>query len=130
MINEERIHEMTQLALYEERAEHRDERIGSHYRSDYLSGRLLMSFFCATIVYMIVIGLYVVYHVEEILLRIYGGGIVEIAVRVAVLYGVFLVAYMLLTFFVYNRRYTGALRDLKLYYYGLKNLTAEEEERN
>ena len=47
----------------------------------------------------------------------------ELLTSVLVKYIVFMIAYMAITYFVYNRRYTKGRREVKKYYGNLKKLT-------
>lgn len=128
MINEKRVYHMTQMARYEQNKARRDEHIGSYFRSDYISGRLLASFFCATLAYAIVLGLYCVYHFEEIMVTVYSEEVMRFVFRAAVYYLIFTAVYLLFTLLIYYRRYQHAVQDLKLYYVALRRLSEEYEE--
>ena len=125
MVNEDRTYLMTQMALYEQKKAKHDERIGSYFQGDYVSGRLLESFFCATLLFLVIAGVYCVYFFEEIMQMIYSQELPEIVFKGIILYVVILLVYMLITFFVYNRRYKDAINDLKMYYRALQRLSDE-----
>ena len=56
---------------------------------------------------------------------IYSQELPEIVFKGIILYVVILLVYMLITFFVYNRRYKDAINDLKMYYRALQKLSDE-----
>ena len=128
MINEERAYLMTQMARYEQKKAGYDLRIGNHFRGDYLSGQLLESFFCATIVYAAILAVYVLYHFEEMMVRLYGQELQEFLKQAGLCYVLFLVVFLLITALVYNRRYKHAVDDLNLYYKALDKLAKEYEQ--
>ena len=125
MVNEDRAYLMTQMALYEQKKAKHDERIGSYFKGDYVSGRLLESFFCATILFLVGAGVYCLYFFEEIMEMIYGQELPEIVFKAVIAYVIILIVYLLITFFVYSRRYKGAINDLKMYYRALQRLSDE-----
>ena len=128
MINEKRVYHMTQMARYEQNKARHDEHIGSYFRSDYISGRLLESFFCATIAYAIILGLYCIYHFEEIMVTVYSEEVMRFVSSAVVFYLVFTAVYLLFSLLIYYRRYKHAVQDLKLYYIALRKLSDEYEE--
>ena len=123
MINESRVRLMTGLAVYEAREGNLDERIGSHFRGDYIGGQMLTSFVCATLAFLLGGLALCFYHFEELMLAIYSMDLTQVAVRFVVSYLLFLLAFLLITYFVYSYRYNRAKTRLEWYYRELKSLS-------
>ena len=64
MLNQERIHTMIRLNRFEEGPERDYLKINGMYRSDYIGMALLKNFFCVTIGYLLILTVYVLYHLE------------------------------------------------------------------
>ena len=133
MINDERVYQMTQIALYEKQDGAADERIWSYYRTDYLSMQMMVSFFCGSICFALIFGVYAIYHFDELLLKVYGEDVVALITQIVLYYLIFIVAFLLLTFIIYFFRYRSALANQRLLYkaYGklMESYEAEEGQR-
>ena len=71
MLNEERIILMTKMASYEEREGKKNVAIGKYFRGDYIAIQIIKSVFCATIAFVIVFALYILYDFENFMLDLY-----------------------------------------------------------
>ncbi len=116
MINDERVYQMTQIALYEKEDGVSDARIRSYYRTDYLSMQLMISFFCGTVCFALLFGVYAIYHFDELLIRVYGEDLFALITQIVLYYLIFIVAFLLLTFLIYFFRYRNALANQRLLY--------------
>lgn len=122
MLNEEKVILMTRMASYEKIEGKENIKIGSYFRGDYIAVQVLISIACATVVYAIVLGLYVLYHLEQFLEEIYTMDLIAFAKGVLIYYIVFVVSYSVLTYIVGTYRHAKAKRNLKRYYHNLKKL--------
>lgn len=127
MLNEERIRLMTEMAIYEKREGRRDEQIDAYFEADYLSSQLLKSFLSATVVFLILTGVYCLYHFEELMLTIYSMDLKTELRTLAVRYVLFLIVFLAVTLIIYVRRYHRTRRNLRAYYRDLKELSAGYE---
>ena len=130
MINENRVYQMTQLAMYEKKEGDADERIGSYYVTDYIGGQLLMSVFAAAILYGVLFGVYAVCHFDELLLLIYGDELKAFLMTAAVRYAALTAVFLVVTFLVYFFRYRRAMKGIRLYARALDALAEEEPNKN
>ena len=126
MINEKKTHEMIQMAMYEQRDGGRDRMIAGYYKGDYISGKILESFFCATIAFVVFLALYGIYHFEEIIVLFYSDAIMSLLARILLIYLIFTGFYILITVLVYLHRYSEAVQDLRYYYAALKQVAGED----
>ena len=122
MLNGDRIRLMTEMAIYEKREGRTDEQVDAYFKSDYLSAELLKSFLAATIVFLMLIGVYCLYHFEELMLTIYSLDLKLLIRQILTRYFLFLAVFLVITLIVYVRRYNHTRRNLREYYRNLKEL--------
>lgn len=129
MLNEERVILMTKLASYEQKKGKKNIRISKYFRSDYLVMQILKTLLCTTIAYLLLLGLYMLYHLEEFTENLYQMDLVGFIQKIITLYGVFLVISCVLTYIIYSYRYVKARKSLKGFMNNLKKLNAGNDER-
>ncbi len=122
MINEERVILMTKLASYEENEGKRAAKISKYFRGDYVSVHLLKSWICITVVYALLVGLYILYDLEAFMGNMYKMDYVAFAKEIVMWYVIILVAYLLMIYVSYTYRYVKARKSLKRYSQNLKKL--------
>ena len=123
----QRLLDMTEMAIYEKREGRTDEQVDAYFKSDYLSAELLKSFLAATIVFLMLIGVYCLYHFEELMLTIYSLDLKLLIRQILTRYFLFLAVFLVITLIVYVRRYNHTRRNLREYYRNLKELSAGYE---
>ncbi|MBE5858607.1 MAG: hypothetical protein E7301_00560 [Butyrivibrio sp.] len=122
MLNEERVILMTRMAAYEQHEGKKNNAINSYFRSDYVGFQVLKSIISATIVYLILVAAYVMYHFSDVLQDIYNTDIIG-AARKYLLYYIALVAvYSVISYIVYSIRYGKMRGNMRAYYSCLKRL--------
>ena len=84
----------------------------------------MKSVISATIVYVLIFGLYILYHLEEFLQDIYKMDLLAFARDVLLYYGITVVTYGVISYLVYAYRYFKAKKSLKNYYNHLKKLNS------
>lgn len=122
MLNEERVRLMTKMACYEADEGKRNVAIGNYFRGDYIGLQVIKSIISATIAYVILFAMYILYDFEVFMADIYKMDLFGFAKSVITYYLVFMVAYALISYGVYTYRYAKAKKSLKLYYNNLKKL--------
>ncbi|MBR1910364.1 MAG: hypothetical protein IJ821_07245 [Lachnospiraceae bacterium] len=115
MLNEERIRLMTRMAAYEEREGKKDIAISGYFRGDYISFQLLKSAIYATVGFALAVAMYVLYNIETFLEEFYKMDIVEFFKDILSKYCLVLAIYLVISYFVYNYRYSKAKRHVKQY---------------
>lgn len=123
MINEERVKLMTRMASYEAGEGKKNMNIGKYFRSDYISIQVLKSIISAIISFAICLALYLFYDFENFMGNIYAMDLVQFAKDVVVIFVVFTIGYVLITYLVFAGRYKKARKSLKKYYNNLKKLS-------
>ena len=111
MVNEERLHHMIKMAVFDTDQGKECKPMTQYARKDYVSLRMLGSFVSGGI-----------YSMNQLMENLNAMDIQELLTSVLVKYIVFMIAYMAITYFVYNRRYTKGRREVKKYYGNLKKL--------
>ena len=80
------------------------------------------SFVSGTIGFALILVTWGIYSMNQLMENLNAMDIQELLTSVLVKYIVFMIAYMAITYFVYNRRYTKGRREVKKYYGNLKKL--------
>lgn len=122
MLNEERIKLMTRMACYEGNEGKKNVAVGSYFRGDYIALQVIKSLINATIAFVILFGLFVMYDFEVFMTDIYKMDLFEFGKSVITAYLVFTAVYGVVSYCVYTYRYTRARKSLKVYYNNLKKL--------
>lgn len=130
MLNEERVILMTQMAAYEQGEGKKNVRIGSYFRSDYISAQILKSIISGTIVFCIAFALYIFYGFETFMQNLYKMDLFAFAKTVLKCYAISVASYSLLTYIVSTYQYVKAKSSLKAYYHNLKKLSSLYGEGN
>jgi formate hydrogenlyase subunit 3/multisubunit Na+/H+ antiporter MnhD subunit len=123
MINEDRVILMTKLASYESGPGKKNVAISNYFRGDYIGFQILQSIISATLAYAIVVGIYLFYHFEDLMLDIYQMDLMAIGKDALKYYLIMVAAYCVLSYIVYSYRYHKARKSLKNYYHNLRKLT-------
>lgn len=122
MINEERVILMTKLASYEENEGKRAAKISRYFRGDYVSVHLLKSWICITVVFVLLVGLDVLYDFESFMDNLYKMDYMAFAKEIVMWYVIITVVYLLMVYITYTYRYVKARKSLKRYSQNLKKL--------
>jgi hypothetical protein len=115
MVNEDRVKQLYKVAIYEQNEEKEHRQTGLYYRSDYIGKEIVKSFFSGSIAYVIMAALWVLSNWELVLHQINNLEIIQTVGTMFVLYGLFLVIYLLGTAVVYYYRYRHSKKRLDAY---------------
>ena len=130
MLNEERIILMTRLASYEAGEGKKNETIGKYFRSDYIGVQVVKSVIGASIAFVLMFGLYLLYDLETLMTEIYKMDLFAFAKNVLLLYAGMVGGFAVLTYAVYAYRYNRARKSLRNYYNNLRRLHSLYEKNN
>ncbi len=122
MLNEERVILMTRMAAFEQHEGKKNNAINSYFRSDYVGYEVLKSIISATIVYLILVAAYVMYHFSDVLQDIYNTDIMGTARKYLVYYIALVGVYSLISGVYYSIRYRKMRGSMRAYYACLKKL--------
>lgn len=122
MVNEEKVKMMTKLAIYESTKGKRQLNISKYYKRDYVRYNMFKTAVAATLAYAMIIGMYILFNVEEILLQLNELDFLHEATKIGVSFVIFLVVYMVIARFVYSHKYEKVKPDVIIYNHNLKQL--------
>ncbi|MDD6290499.1 MAG: hypothetical protein PUA77_01730 [Lachnospiraceae bacterium] len=115
MINEERVRELFQMAVFDEREEKKCRPMGQYYMWDYVGKELVKSFFSGTIAFVLLVVLWGISDLTALTAYINGTELANLAIRFIVLYVAFMAVYLIVTAAVYCIRYDRGRRKLRKY---------------
>ncbi len=127
MVNEDRVKEFFQMAVFDQREEPRYRQMGEYYKSDYVGKELVKSFFTGTFAFLLIVLFQILGSMEEFLDKLNDTNWMGYLVWVGLAYAGFMAVYLLITSIVYRMRYRYGRRKLRRYYGHLKNVNREYE---
>lgn len=135
MINEERVKVMTKLAIYESTKGKKQLNISKYYKRDYVRYNMFKTIVTSTIAFLLLVGIAGLLKAEELLTNLNSSDLIQLAVRVGIVYVVFVIAYAVIAYIVYSIRYERMKPDVIVYNHNLKKLkelydTEEKELRD
>lgn len=122
MISKERVRQMTKLAEYDAAEGKKYEKMTQYFREDYVALEMIKSFFSGTIGFGIAFLLWLMYEMETLSDLFILTDLVMLGVITVLVYVTFMVVYLLITYLVYNKRYTTGRKQIKKYFNGLKKV--------
>lgn len=122
MLNEDKVKQMTKLAMMEQQNGNKCKPMREYFRSDYISREMLLSFISGTLAYIVMIALYLACTAEELLESLQITNLQGILVTAILAYIVFMAVYFGITYVVYNIRYTAGRKKVKEYYMEIKKI--------
>lgn len=120
MINEERVKQLYKIALYEQSNGREQQQFGQYYQADYIGKEMIKSIFTGTIAFGCMCILWVLGTWEEFLDSINNLQVVGTAVRVVIVYVIFMILYLAATYVIYLLRYREGRKKMKDYMGDLK----------
>ena len=124
MLNEERVRLMTRMACYEAKEGRKNVAIGNYFRGDYIGLQVIKSVISATIAYILIFAMFILYDFEVFMADIYKMDLLEFAKNVLFFYLGTVGAYALISYVVYAVRYSRAKKSLRAYYMNLHKLSS------
>ena len=94
MLNEERIRSMTRLAIYENNEGKKTIPLSHYYKSDYVSKSLMKSFVYGTISFGIMLGMWMIYQMDNAKKSLFGGNLEQFLIQIILLYLIFLITHL------------------------------------
>ena len=91
-------------------------------RNDYVALKFLESFVTGTIAFGLLFVMWALYEMDELLNTLNTMDLVGFLVPLAIKYAIFLFFYLMITYIVYQKRYTNGRRKVKKYYNSVKKL--------
>lgn len=122
MVNEEKVKELYQLALYDNNKEKECHQMGEYYQGDYIWKEVIKSFFSGTITFFLLVVLWALKGSDTLLESLNKIDYMEFGVNFVLVYIAFLAIYLFITVVIYTVRYKIGRRELKRYEGHLKKV--------
>lgn len=122
MLNEERIRAMTKLAVFEQEHGRENEIASKFYKNDYVSYQMIWTGIMTTIAFVLGTALYLGLNLEEYLNSMHTMDLIGQGKIAVVLYLAILVFMLIVSWFLYRKRYRNAQKSLKEYCEKLREL--------
>lgn len=122
MLNEKKVKLMTKIAIYEKN-EGKDLKIASKsFKVDYVTLQMLYTAVTTTIGYVCLVALYVLGHLEELLIDAGTVDFPKLLGNIVQYYVMILVLFLVIALFFYSHKYDKSFEKVKRNYTDLKNL--------
>jgi uncharacterized membrane protein YdbT with pleckstrin-like domain len=122
MINEERVTEMYHMAVYDQKENRQARQMNSFFRRDYIGKELIKSIFSGSIAFVLIVVFLLLGTAEDVIDNLSSMDLVSTGTVLVILYLLFEFLYLLITMWVYRRRYREGRVQLKKYYKHLKSV--------
>lgn len=122
MLEKNKIILMTSAASYEQKEGKEDITINSYFRGDYIGMQILKSAIYGTVGFVAVFVMYILYDLENFMSNFYKMDIAKFMHDVLSRYVIFLVVYMIISYFVAAYKFTKASKHINVYKEALKRL--------
>lgn len=122
MLQEEKIHTMSKLAIFEQHEKKDALRMAKYYRIDYIRYEFLKNIISVTVAYAIILAMIAIYHMEHLLLEATKLDYILLRKQVLGGYIILLVVSGILTFLLSGIKYYKNHRKIKKYYHLLRVL--------
>ena len=140
MLNQEKVKDMTRMAIYEKGKGQEELYVTSYRRGDYVALQLIKSFILGTIAAGIILLFYLLLNMDFMDKLNTIDSVKELIFGVGIFYIIFLAAYMVLTFFWARKKYkisaahaeehyTGELNRVVRSYQTPEEIAAQEEKK-
>lgn len=131
MINEERVRQMTRMAIYEDGEGKKYVPMTQYFRRDYIGKEIVKSILTGTAAFALICFAYLFCKLDYFMENMNQIDIVAFGTGIVIKYLFFMAGYLLITHVVYSIRYTIGRKNIKLFYGHLKkvNRLYEQEEK-
>lgn len=131
MLNQERVREMTRLAILDQNEGKECKPMTQYFRKDYIAKELIKSLVAGSVAFGILAGIVGLYYVESLMQTVGAADIRSLVKMAAIGYAGCLAAYLAVTYIVYYVRYSKGRLKAKKFYAHLKKVNKlyyEEEQ--
>lgn len=125
MVREENVKLMTKIAIYEKRQGKTEIPMHEYYKGDYVRINTLKAVVSATVSFVLVFALWVVYKLDYILANVLKMDYKKMAAVIAIIYIVWILVYWLFARALYAKRYEESRSNIIIYNHHLKKLQEE-----
>ena len=122
MVREQNVKLMSKIAIYEKNKGRTEIPMSSFYKGDYVRINALKSIVHATIAFILIAAIVVVYKLDYILANILKVDYKSLAFFISVIYACWIFIYWLIARIIYSKRYEDARPNIIIYNHDLKKL--------
>ncbi|MCR5702263.1 MAG: hypothetical protein K6G76_08980 [Lachnospiraceae bacterium] len=122
MVREENVKMMSRVAIYEKNDGKKEIPMNSFYKGDYVRLYALKSVINATIAFVLIAAIVVVYRLDYILANVLKIDYKQWALYIGGAYAIWVIIYWLIAFVIYSARYEKARPNIIIYNHHLKKL--------
>ena len=132
MLNQERVCEMTKLAIFDKNDGEECKPMTVYFRKDYIAKEMIKSLISGTMAFGALAVIVGVYCMGELMEQLNFASLEKIVIQAVLCYAVFMAVYFGITYAVYYTRYKRGRHKVKQYYQHLKkvNKLYREEEQD
>ena len=123
MIHEDRVRELTHIAIYDENDQEVIQKAGKYYSGDYVAKEMIKSVFSGTLAFALVAAIAVLNVANSLLDQLNSVDYEDIILFVGVAYIAFLALYLLVTYLIYQVRCSDYKQVQKKYLSHLKKIS-------
>lgn len=128
MLNNEKIILMTKLSLYEQKNQKKEIKSSRFFKGDYMSLKMLSSFICVTVAYLLCLVLWFMYKSDKVISSLTTTGrLVALVVVLVLIYIIAVILYMIFSYAFYSHKFRKIRKNLKEYNGDLKTLHRIQE---
>lgn len=122
MLDEEKIRWMTRASIYEKREGRKDLRRNEYFLGDYVRINLLKNLVSVTVAYILLLGLYVLYKMEDIFAMAANLQLMVLLKEILLIYLILVIIYTGVGIIFYAWQYQTSLKRVKKYYRILRHI--------
>lgn len=125
MVREQNVKLMSKIAIYEKRKGKTEIAMSGYYKSDYVRMNVLKTMVSATIAFLIIAAIIVMYKMDVILANLFKIDYKSFGIGICLIYAVWLFVYWLVARIIYAIQYEQARPNIIEYNHNLKKLEEE-----
>lgn len=122
MINEQRIYQMTKLAIFEESHKEQLDGVRTCFRSDYIGRHMIKNGLRITVAFILGLFGWGLYNSETLIVDITKIDVMALMSRILFCYAVVLAVFLVITYVIWRVRYERARQDQQQYQEMLRDL--------
>ena len=122
MLNERKIRLMTKTAIYETNKGKGDMKLNMYTGSDYVRFNIIKTVLGATVTAILIFVMFIFYEMEQVMTDVMKLDYYKIGREALTFYIIFVVAYAIIAFFVYQHRFSKAKKRLKKFKINLEKI--------
>lgn len=125
MVREENVKLMSKIAIYEKHKGKTEIPMNTFYKGDYVRLNSLKAIVSATITFVLIFALVVVYKLDYILANVLKLDYKQLGLQILFIYGLWIFLYWLIARILYAKRYEDTRSNIIIYNHHLKKLQEE-----